>query len=310
MQPPTMIDCVLTVISHHDSLSNEVLATVKSFIEKTLGVESLKIATKQLSTRAHDFLITIKDLDRSRDLVRSQCLKQEYDLILQPVANRQNKKLFIFDMDSTLIYQEVIELIAAYAGIEDKVAEITERAMNGELDFNESLKERVQLLRGINSTTIWKELEQKIEITNGVRPLAKALKKLGCILGVCSGGFIPLAQHVKEQLGLDYAYANTLGVDEDNVLNGETIGDIVNGERKAELLLEIANKHNIAPEDAVAIGDGANDLKMMSVAGFGIAWNAKPKVQLLAPACLNTKTLLDVLYIMGHTEEDIKLLIK
>ena len=213
-------------------------------------------------------------------------------------------------MDSTLIYQEVIELIASYADIEDKVAEITTRAMNGELDFNQSLAERVLLLKGIDATSIWEELKEKIQVTNGVPELCKALKKLGIVLGVCSGGFIPLAEFLKGKLGLDYAFANTLGVDDSNHLNGTTIGPIVNGEKKAELLLEIAEKHNIDPKDAVAVGDGANDLKMMATGGFGIAWNAKPKVQKLAPACLNTKSLLDIMYIMGYTDAEIKKLIE
>jgi len=208
-------------------------------------------------------------------------------------------------MDSTLIYQEVIELIAAYANIEDKVADITERAMNGELDFTQSLLERVLLLKGIDSTTIWSELENKIKITKGAKELCKALKKLGCIMGVCSGGFIPLAEYVKKQLGLDYAYANQLGTDSNNILDGTTKGFIVNGEKKAELLLEIARNHQINPNNAVAVGDGANDLKMMSVAGFGIAWNAKPKVQKMAPCCLNTDSLQDILYIMGYSDEEI-----
>ncbi|KAI5957583.1 SER2 [Candida theae] len=294
---------VLTLIVHDDQSPEGVVSTVETFITGSLHATFGKA---QLSPRAWDFELELEGYEEALKLVKEHCLHQPYDLILQPSLTRRDKQLFIFDMDSTLIYQEVIELIAAYAGIEDKVAEITTRAMNGEIDFNESLKERVGLLRGIDSTRIWKELEEKIEITNGVRPLSKALKKLGCVLGVCSGGFIPLANHIKNELGLDYAYANTLGVDENNILNGETIGDIVNGERKAELLLEIAKKHGIDPQNAVAIGDGANDLRMMSVAGFGIAWNAKPKVQLQAPACLNTKSLLDVLYILGYSDVDIK----
>lgn len=212
-------------------------------------------------------------------------------------------------MDSTLIYQEVIELVASYADIEDKVAEITTRAMNGELDFNQSLAERVLLLKGIDASSIWDELKLKIQVTNGVPELCKALKKLNIIMGVCSGGFIPLAEFLKEKLGLDYAFANTLGIDDSNRLNGTTVGPIVNGEKKAELLLDIAKKHKIDPLDAVAVGDGANDLKMMFVAGFGIAWNAKPKVQKQAPACLNTKSLSDILYIMGYNDKEIKELI-
>ncbi|EGW33427.1 phosphoserine phosphatase [Spathaspora passalidarum NRRL Y-27907] len=301
----------LTVISHFHTLSQVVLDE----ITHTLLIDQLSIESytdKRLSPRAHDFYFDISDLNKARSTIKtfSSSTGRPYDIIIQPSATRQNKKLFVFDMDSTLIYQEVIELIAAYADIEDKVAEITTRAMNGELDFNQSLAERVALLKGIDATNLWEELKEKIVITKGVRELTKALKRLGVTMAVLSGGFIPLAEYVKGELGLDYAYANTLGVDEHKRLDGTTIGTIVNGDRKAELLLEIAGKHGIDPKDAVAVGDGANDLKMMRTGGFGIAWNAKPKVQLEAPACLNTDSLQDVLYILGYTDEEINQLLK
>ncbi|KAL6681246.1 Phosphoserine phosphatase [Candidozyma auris] len=270
--------------------------------------------TYSLTFIAHDSTLTSEQRQQIQDFVTSlknlQILGKEELSKDRVIDFQKKKKLFIFDMDSTLIYQEVIELIAAYAQIEDKVAEITERAMNGEIDFTESLRERVLLLKGIDATTLWDELKLKLRITNGARELCKALKSLGIVMGVCSGGFLPLASFVKEQLGLDYAYANNLGVDKTNKLDGTTFGPIVNGEMKAQLLLEIAQKHGIDPQTAVAVGDGANDLKMMSVAGFGIAWNAKPKVQLEAPCCLNTNSLKDILYIMGFNDEAIKRLIE
>ncbi len=299
---------ILTAISHDDSqFDQETLKNIEQFLIENFSQIS---STKQLSPRAYDYTISINDFETAKQIVKDYAISKPFDLILQEQSTRKNKKLFIFDMDSTLIYQEVIELIASYADIEDKVAEITTRAMNGELDFNQSLAERVLLLKGIDATSIWEELKEKIQVTNGVPELCKALKKLGIVLGVCSGGFIPLAEFLKGKLGLDYAFANTLGVDDSNHLNGTTIGPIVNGEKKAELLLEIAEKHNIDPKDAVAVGDGANDLKMMATGGFGIAWNAKPKVQKLAPACLNTKSLLDIMYIMGYTDAEIKKLIE
>ncbi|EMG50871.1 SER2 Phosphoserine phosphatase [Candida maltosa Xu316] len=298
---------VLTAISHDDVQFDQTsLDTIEKFVVDNFSETS----SSKLSPRAYDYTVSIDDYEHAKQTVKEFSISKNFDLILQSVSTRKNKKLFIFDMDSTLIYQEVIELIAAYADIEDKVAEITTRAMNGELDFNQSLAERVLLLKGIDATSIWDELKLKIQVTNGVPELCKALKKLDIVLGVCSGGFIPLAEYLKGKIGLDYAFANTLGVDESNHLNGTTVGPIVNGEKKAELLLEIASKHNIDPKDAVAVGDGANDLKMMSTGGFGIAWNAKPKVQKLAPACLNTKSLLDILYIMGYTEGEIKQLIE
>lgn len=299
---------VITIISHGDVLSDSTIAAVEQKFLNALNITSE--SKKILSSRAVDLNVVVADFNAADTFIKDNFTKEDgYDVILQATENRKEKKLFIFDMDSTLIYQEVIELIAAYANIESEVAEITERAMNGEIDFTESLKQRVLLLKGINSTTIWEELKHKIQITNGVPELCKALKKTGCIMGVCSGGFIQLAEYVKSQLGLDYAYANVLGIDENNILNGTVIGQTVNAEMKAKLLLEIAEKHNIDPKQAVAVGDGANDLKMMEAAGFGVAWNAKPKVQKLAPSRLNTKSLLDVLYIMGYTEDEIKSLI-
>lgn len=295
----------LTFIAHGGALSAEDQTHIDNFIA-SLPVSVLG-KTELSPNRVIDFSISLEVADVVQTLI--QKYKEEehplYDIILQLAAGRRDKKLFIFDMDSTLIYQEVIELIAAYADIEDKVAEITERAMNGELDFNESLRERVLLLKGIDATTLWDELKEKIVLTNGALELCAALKKLGVVMAVCLGGFIPLASHVKERLGLDYAYANTLGVDSNNRLDGTTKGYIVNGDKKAELLLEIAGKHGIDPAHAVAVGDGANDLKMMSVGGWGVAWNAKPKVQKEAPCCLNTKSLQDILYIMGFSDSEI-----
>ncbi|CAH6722155.1 phosphoserine phosphatase [[Candida] jaroonii] len=292
---------VLTVISHTDSLDQSIAS--KFFSEWKVTVTS----EKTLSSRATDYFtdLTPQDVERISNLIKDEITKDtKIDIILQSVETR-TKKLVVFDMDSTLIYQEVIELIAAYANIEDKVAEITERAMNGELDFNQSLYERVKLLKGINSTKIWDELKTKIQITEGVPKLCKFLVSQGFVLAVCSGGFIQLANYIKETLQLNYAHANVLGVDDNGVLDGTVIGEIVNGDKKAELLLEISKKHNIDNNSTLAIGDGANDLKMMSVANFGIAWNAKPKVQKLAPSKLNSNTLSDVLYILGYTDEEI-----
>lgn len=300
----------LTFIARGDVLTPDEQSSIDKFVSSKLNLAVL--SKKELSTnRVIDFQVDTNVPDVALSLVKKEMETEglPYDIFFQESSQRKNKKLFVFDMDSTLIYQEVIELIAAYADIEDKVAEITERAMNGELDFNESLRERVLLLKGIDATTLWDELKEKIEITNGARELCKALKSLGVVMAVCSGGFIPLASYVKEQLGLDYAYANTLSLDKDNKLDGTTTGYVVNGEKKAELLSEIAKNHGIEIAQAVAVGDGANDLKMMSVAGWGVAWNAKPKVQKEAPCCLNTKSLRDILYIMGYHDVEIAALV-
>lgn len=301
----------LTFIAHGPALTNEEQQQIEKFVTVTAGLQIL--GKEELSkNRVVDFQVETATPDLVTNLIKHENdqLNPAYDTFFQKSSERLDKKLFIFDMDSTLIYQEVIELIAAYANIEDKVAEITERAMNGELDFTESLRERVLLLKGIDASTLWDELKLKLNITNGAKELCRALKKLGVIMGVCSGGFIPLASFIKEQLGLDYAYANNLGVDDASKLDGTTFGPIVNGDMKAQLLEEIAEKHNIDTRSAVAVGDGANDLKMMSVAGWGVAWNAKPKVRKEAPCSLNTKSLQDILYIMGFNDEAIKKLIE
>lgn len=306
-----MPDYSLLFVSHGESFTEASRGTINNFVTQKLGLNPVSINHLSKTGRVIDYIVNIEDEDRIAEAVKNETIEgqTDYDIILQQNDKRKNRKLFIFDMDSTLIYQEVIELIASYAQIEDKVAEITTRAMNGELDFNASLKERVWLLKGIDATHLWEELKEKIVITKGAKNLCKALKNLGYTLGVCSGGFIPLAEYIKQELGLDYAFANQLNLDENNCLDGTTKGAIVNGERKAELLLEIAKKHQIEPSEAVAVGDGANDLLMMATAGFGIAWNAKPKVRKAAPSALNTDSLQDILYILGYTDDEIEKLI-
>ncbi|KAF3941268.1 hypothetical protein ABW19_dt0200095 [Dactylella cylindrospora] len=250
--------------------------------------------------------------DMARELKKSKELREfEYRFnadvgIQRDTVWRKQKRLVVFDMDSTLIQQEVIDEIAAFIGVKEQVAEITERAMRGELDFSASLRSRCALLKGVPST-VFEDLKSNgtITFTPGADTLCLSLKRLGCKLAVLSGGFQPLAEWVKSTLNLDYAFANTLGVSEDGkTLNGEVIGEIVNAERKAKLLKEIAEKEGVDLRQVVAVGDGANDLVMMAEAGFGVAFNAKPKVQLEAPSHINTATLQDILYLFGYTAEE------
>ncbi|KNE59998.1 phosphoserine phosphatase SerB [Allomyces macrogynus ATCC 38327] len=220
---------------------------------------------------------------------------------------RRSKRLVVFDMDSTLIQQEVIDEIARHAGVVDKVAAITESAMRGEIAFAESLRRRVALLKGTPATVL-DAVRATITFNPGARELCRCLKKLGYKLAVISGGFIPLANYVKAELGLDYAFANQLRVGPDGKLTGETIGPIVTGERKAELLEVIAQAENITPEQVIAVGDGANDLWMLAAAGLGIAFNAKPKVQERARTRINQNSLTAVLYLLGYSDEDVSTL--
>jgi len=221
--------------------------------------------------------------------------------------------LIVFDMDSTLIQQEVIDELARTIGLYEKVAAITEAAMRGEApytDFSASLRARVALLKGVE-TSIWQRLrEEIIRFTPGARELVRVLKMMGWKTAVLSGGFTPLALWVKEELGLDYAEANFL-VESDGVLTGELVEGkaIVDATRKRVLLQALAEKEGVPLERTMAVGDGSNDLLMMHASGLGVAFNAKPKVQAQAPATLNADGLLDVLYYMGYTKMEVEALL-
>lgn len=319
-KPIKKMSYVITAISKRSGFTQSDNQQILKVLEQ-LPVEA--VSTKVLSpSKAIDYILDIalskfgdSNTKIAEEKIKSLLKTEEYlldnvDLTFQKNdEHRKDKKLIVFDMDSTLIQQEVIELIAAQADVEEQVAEITTRAMNGELDFKQSLAARVALLRGIKSQSLWDDLKHQIKLTPGTKELCKFMKRQNCKLAVCSGGFLPLAEYVKEQLGLDYAFANLLeteiGEDGVEILSGKTIGDIVDGERKKNLLIQLAGENNVPFEKTVAVGDGANDLLMMAQAGYGIAWNAKPKVQKEAPCCLNSDTLKDALYIFGFSDDDI-----
>lgn len=221
---------------------------------------------------------------------------------------RHYKRLAVFDMDSTLIQNEVIDEIAKFAGVEAEVASITARAMNGELDFSASLKARVGLLKGVPAD-VFEKLKSIITISPGALELCKALKALGYRLAVISGGFQPLAEWLAGELGLDYAFANHLEVDAGTQsLTGKLVPSfpIIDAARKRSLLRSIAAENSIPISQTMAVGDGANDLPMLHEAGLGVAWRAKAKVQLEAPTRLNGESLVDVLYLLGLGDEEIK----
>lgn len=251
--------------------------------------------------------LSLEDLRKHELLYRFE-LEWNVDVVLQyDTPLRRYPRLVVFDMDSTLIEQEVIDLIAASIGVEAEVSAITARAMNGELDFSASLRERVKLLKGVDAQ-IFAQLRDVIKPTKGAPELLRALRRLGVKTAVLSGGFIPLTSWLAQHLGIDHAHANTLATD-GVTLTGE-IGDtpIVNAEMKAKLLLEIAAKESISLDQVIAVGDGANDLLMMKEAGLGVAFHAKPVVQMQASARLNGESLLDLLYLLGLTAEEIDIL--
>ena len=219
---------------------------------------------------------------------------------------RRNRRLVCFDMDSTLIQTEVIDELAAAAGVGPQVAEITERAMQGELDFSESFRRRMALLEGLEESVL-SEIAERLPITDGAERLIGALKQLGYRVAILSGGFTYFAEYLQRRLGIDDVHANQLEF-ENGRLTGRVTGRIVDGQRKAELLREIADRECIRLEQVIAVGDGANDLPMLSIAGLGIAFHAKPLVKEQARHSIATVGLDGILYLIGMRDRDLEAL--
>ncbi|HEX2855950.1 MAG TPA: phosphoserine phosphatase SerB [Propionibacteriaceae bacterium] len=217
---------------------------------------------------------------------------------------RHGRRLVVMDVDSTLIQDEVIELLARHAGREDEVRRITERAMRGDLDFSASLTERVRALAGLPAS-VFAEVLDAVRLTPGARTLVATLKELGLAVGVVSGGFIEVVGPLAAELGIDYAHANRLEV-VDGHLTGRVLGDIVDRATKAEKLREWAAAENLPLSRTVAIGDGANDLDMLAAAGLGVAFNAKPTVRASADTSINLPYLDAVLFLMGLSREEVE----
>jgi len=217
---------------------------------------------------------------------------------------RKNRKLVVFDMDSTLIQAEVIVELAKLVGAGERVNEITESAMRGEIDFKESFRKRVALLKGIKEEEL-ATISRNLPLTDGAELVTKTLRGLGYKLGILSGGFTFVGEYLKDKLGFDYMYANELDI-ENGVVTGKVVGDIVDGEKKAILLRQIAQRENLALEQTIAVGDGANDLPMISIAGLGVAFNAKPLVRQNASNAISSVGLDGLLYLIGLHEREIK----
>ncbi|MCD8041888.1 MAG: phosphoserine phosphatase SerB [Tannerellaceae bacterium] len=213
---------------------------------------------------------------------------------------RRMRRLICFDMDSTLIQTEVIDELAVKAGVGDQVKAITEAAMRGEIDFCESFRQRCQLLKGLD-VSVMQEIAENLPITEGADRLMRILKKVGFKIAILSGGFTYFGNYLKQKWGIDYVFANELEV-EDGILTGNYLGDIVDGKRKAELLRFIAQIENVDLRQTVAVGDGANDLPMISIAGLGIAFHAKPKVKETAKQSISTLGLDGILYFLGYKD--------
>ncbi|MET0776569.1 MAG: phosphoserine phosphatase SerB [Pseudomonas mandelii] len=215
---------------------------------------------------------------------------------------RRNRRLAVFDMDSTLIEAEVIDELAKAAGVGDQVSEITERAMAGELDFRASFKERLALLKGLD-VSVLDSIGASLRLTEGAETLFAELKRLGYKTAILSGGFTYFAKQLQAKLGIDYVFANELEVVDDKV-TGVAIEPIVDAQRKADLLKELAHKEGLRLEQTIAVGDGANDLPMLAIAGLGVAFRAKPLVKQSAKQAISTLGLDGVLYLLGFRDRD------
>ncbi|KAG0305075.1 hypothetical protein BGZ98_004632 [Dissophora globulifera] len=298
-----------TVLCQHGLTSAFLSNWTQLLLESKISVEKM-VRLNEGQLACADYKLSIPpnlNMNKFREVLFQLSAAHGTDVALQPYdVFRKHKRLVVFDMDSTLIQQEVIDEIARHAGVMEKVSEITEAAMNGEIDFKESLRRRVALLKG-TPVSVLDVVREQLTFTEDALYLCKALKKIGFKLAVISGGFMPLALHVKNILGLDYAFANHLKVSSDGLyLTGETVGPIVSGERKAELLEVIAQAESVTLDQVIAVGDGANDLWMLAKAGLGIAFNAKPRVQQKARARINQKSLKYVLYLLGYEDAEIR----
>ena len=251
---------------------------------------SLRGAVADEEALRHDLLAVTRD--------------DEVDLAFQADdLYRRHRRLVVFDMDSTLIQCEVIDELARAAGTYEEVAAITEAAMRGEIPFDESFRRRLATLKGLE-VKVLDEIAHRLPITEGADRLITTLKKLGYKVGILSGGFTYFAERLKERWGLDCVSANELDI-EDGRLTGRVKGEIVNGEKKAELLRRMAAGYGFDMRQTVAVGDGANDLPMLSIAGLGIAFHAKPLVRAQARHCISTLGLDGILYLLGVRDREI-----
>lgn len=307
---------IVTILG--EKLTAEQISEVTKIIsEKHLNIDSIKRLTGRTSLIKKDEYprasiqlsirgkiddkgeFTKKFMDISRDL--------DVDIAFQEDnIFRRNRRLVCFDMDSTLIQTEVIDELAELAGVGAEVKAITESAMQGEIDFKESFKRRMKLLKGL-SEDVLHNVAINLPITKGAKRLIDTLHSYGFKTAILSGGFTYFGDYLQKKLDIDYVYANELEI-KDGVLTGGYVGDIVDGDKKAEYLRLLAKKEGIDISQTIAIGDGANDLPMLNLAGLGIAFHAKPKVKDNAQSSISSIGLDGVLYLLGYHDRHIDLI--
>lgn len=286
----------VTSIIADQNLNIDSIQRLTGRIPLSEGEEAKTKACVEFSVRGNP-----NDANEMQSLFMKLSAEEDFDISLQQdTMYRRCRRLVCFDMDSTLIETEVIDELAERAGVGEKVKAITERAMRGEIDFDESFRERVALLKGLDES-VMREIAENLPVTEGVSRMMEVLKRAGFKTAILSGGFTYFGNYLKQKFGIDYVYANELEI-VDGKLTGRYVGDIVNGRRKAELLRLLAQVENIDIAQTIAVGDGANDLPMLTTAGLGIAFHAKPKVKATAGQSISTIGLDGVLYFIGFKD--------
>ena len=301
---------IITILSR--KLTAKQIAGVSRIVaEQDMNIDDIKRLTGRIPldenarTPKASVEFSVRGTPKNKECMKAEFMKLstelEMDISFQEDSMyRRMRRLICFDMDSTLIETEVIDELAIRAGVGDQVKAITEAAMRGEIDFCESFRQRCALLKGLD-VSVMQEIAENLPITEGVDRLMRILKKVGFKIAILSGGFTYFGNFLKQKYNIDYVYANELEI-ENGKLTGNHVGDIVDGKRKAELLRLIAQVENVDISQTVAVGDGANDLPMISIAGLGIAFHAKPKVKATAKQSISTIGLDGILYFLGYKD--------
>lgn len=301
---------ILTLLGRKLS-ARQLAAVTRILSEQGMNIDAIKRLTGRIpldERKAHTracIEFSVRGTPKNKEEMQGQLMKLASELEMDfsfQLDNmyRRMRRLICFDMDSTLIETEVIDELAIRAGVGEQVKAITERAMRGEIDFVESFRERIALLKGLDES-VMQEIAENLPITEGVDRLMYVLKKYGYKIAILSGGFTYFGQYLQKKYGIDYVYANELEI-VDGKLTGRYLGDVVDGKRKAELLRLIAQVEKVDIAQTIAVGDGANDLPMLGIAGLGIAFHAKPKVVATAQQSINTIGLDGVLYFLGFKD--------
>ena len=301
---------IITILSR--KLTAKQIAGVSRIVaEQDMNIDDIKRLTGRIPldenarTPKASVEFSVRGTPKNKECMKAEFMKLstelEMDISFQEDSMyRRMRRLICFDMDSTLIETEVIDELAIRAGVGDQVKAITEAAMRGEIDFCESFRQRCALLKGLD-VSVMQEIAENLPITEGVDRLMRILKKVGFKIAILSGGFTYFGNFLKQKYNIDYVYANELEI-ENGKLTGNHVGDIVDGKRKAELLRLIAQVENVDIRQTVAVGEGANDLPMISIAGLGIAFHAKPKVKATAKQSISTIGLDGILYFLGYKD--------